>query len=159
MAKKSENQRQSRLSNPVVSTKMYEALSQVSSMREADVGQILSVVDAVLRFVRNGEEIEVPMKKVETVPAELVVEPMPTRYSVRLGVKTPSQLEQYRMLEASVTVTSNDPDQSLEEARQQFVKAVVTACNTMGETPPDEIRPSVEEIFADSTPAIYGEGD
>ena len=46
------------------------------------------------------------------------------------------------------------------EAQQQFVKAVVTVCNTMGETPPDEIKPSVEEIYEDSAvEVIYGEGD
>lgn len=100
-----------------------------------------------------------PEKKTEVLP-ELVCEPMPTRYIVRLGVKIPSRVEQYRNMEANVSVISNDPDGALEEARQQFVRAVTTVCNTMGETPPDEIRPSVEEIYeADDVAAIYGEGD
>lgn len=98
-------------------------------------------------------------KKNEVVP-ELVCEPMPTRYTVRLGVKIPSRIEQYRNMEANVTVSANDPDTAQEEARQQFVKAVVAVCNTMGEMPPNEIRPSVEELYeADDLAVIYGEGD
>lgn len=163
MAKKSENQRQGRLTNPVVATKMYEALVQIASMKSAtELESVLSKVEEVLDFVRNKEVIdmatEADMKKTEVVP-ELVCEPMPTRYTVRLGVKIPSRIEQYRNMEANVAVSSNDPDAAMTEAQQQFVKAAVTVCNTMGETPPDEIRPSVEEIYAGDTALIYGEGE
>lgn len=153
------NQRQSRLTNPVVATKMYEALAHIASLTaDSDMEQILATASEVLNFVRDKEAIEMP-KKTEVVQGELVCEPIPTRYTVRLGVKLPSRVEQYRNMEANVAVTSNNPDEAMEEARQQFVKAVVTVCNTMGETPPDEIRPSVEEIYQGDTPAIYGEGD
>lgn len=150
--------RQGRLTDPVVATAMYEALATIVNLNDTE--QILATASEVLNFVRDKEATEMP-KKTEVVPvsAELVCEPTPTRYTVRLGVKLPSQVEQYRNMEANVAVTSNNPDEAMEEARQQFVKAVVTVCITMGETPPDEIRPSVEEIYQGDTPAIYGEGD
>lgn len=164
MAKKSVNQRQSRLSNPVVATKMYEALARISTMQSAEeFDEALSLANEALGFARSKEEVtDMQSKKKEVVPEckELVCEPLPTRYSVRLGVKIPSHVEQYRNMEANVSVIDNDPEKALEEARQQFIKAVVTVCNTMGETPPDEIRPSVEEIYeANDAAAIYGEGD
>lgn len=161
MAKKSVNQRQSRLSNPVVATKMYEALARISTMQSAkEFEEALSLANEALGFARSKEEVaDMQSKKKEVVP-ELVCEPMPTRYTVRMGVKIPSRIEQYRNMEANVAVSSNDPDVAMTEAQQQFVKAVVTVCNTMGETPPAEIRPTVEEIYEDSdVEVIYGEGD
>lgn len=154
---RSSSQRQGRLTNPVVATKMYEALATIANLQDKE--RAAAVANEVLNFVRDKEATEMPAKKTEVVPTELVCEPTPTRYTVRLGVKLPSQVEQYRNMEANVAVTSNNPDEAMEEARQQFVKAVVTVCNTMGETPPDEIRPSVEELYQGDTPAIYGEGD
>lgn len=83
----------------------------------------------------------------------------PLTYSVRMAVKTPSKVVQYRMLEADVTVTGEDVDVLRGEAETALATSLAQLCLMMGETPPEEIRPTLEEaVGAEVLEGIYAEG-
>lgn len=79
-------------------------------------------------------------------------------YTVTLGVKTPSTQVQYRMLNAEVSVSGEDPDAVLMEASKHLVCAIAKVANVLGEAPPDEIRDDLEQIIGSESAAVmYGE--
>lgn len=80
----------------------------------------------------------------------------PLTYSIRLAVKTPSTNVQYRMLEADVTVTGEgvDPDILRKEAREALVISLAEQAVIFGESPPQEIRPELEQLYDEETIAI-----
>lgn len=76
----------------------------------------------------------------------------PVTYSIRLAVKTPSKNVQYRMLEADVTVTgTEDPDLLRRKAREALVLSLAETAITMGESPPEEVRSDLEELYDEET--------
>ena len=80
----------------------------------------------------------------------------PVSYSVHLGLKTPSRYVQYRMLDASVTVTGEDLDDVTRKASDSLVMAVVRVANLFKEAPPDEICDEVEALYGEEEAAkIY----
>lgn len=82
----------------------------------------------------------------------------PNTYTITLGVKTPSTQVQYRMINAEVTVSGENPDNVLTEASKHLVCAIAKVANVLGEAPPDEIRVDLEQVIgADAAAIMYGE--
>lgn len=76
----------------------------------------------------------------------------PLTYSIRLAVKTPSTSVQYRMLEADVTVSGEDElDVLRQKAQEALALSLVDVAVLMGESPPEDIRPTLEEIYDPGT--------
>lgn len=79
------------------------------------------------------------------------------KYTVRMAVKTPSLCVQYRMLEADVSVSDDNPKVAMKAAGNQLVIALTKLANIMGEQPPEEIYASVEQIYGPEKAAmLYG---
>lgn len=179
-----ETQRVSKL-NPLNALLMYETLTRLEwaiKEKEAD-GHVefsmeeLSGISKLLEQIRNGKELDdiydggylkerneedmarktKEPEQLETIKESTVVDINP-KYQVHMGVKTPSTQVQYRMLEANVTVSGNDPDDLMEDATNKLAQAILFLTKSWGELPPDDIRDTLGNIYDEDTLAeIYGE--
>lgn len=88
---------------------------------------------------------------------EITAEPQPL-YQVRMAVKTPSTQVQYRMLEADVTVSGNNPEVLMEQATARLAQSILYLTQSWGEVPPEEIRGTLETLYEeDDVAGFYGE--
>lgn len=84
----------------------------------------------------------------------------PVTYSVHVGIKTPSRIVQYRMLDASVTVTGEDRDDVMAKAVEALTFAIANVAIQFGEAPPDEIRSDLEHLWGpEVTDQVYESAD
>lgn len=182
MGKKIEkSQRVSKL-NPINALLMYELLVKLEhAIRSNQAGGCVTFtveeLESIPKLLKQIRESKIPDdeydggylkerqestmakkgKELELVKESTEVHGGPV-YSIRMAVKTPSTQVQYRMLEADVTVSGNDPDDLLEDATNKLAQAVLFLAKSWGETPPDDIRGTLSNIYDEEMlDEIYGD--